>query len=92
MRFAYSANSFRTQHTVGCIGSFFDRMRIAGFEKAGPSTACVKFGVRRKQWVVATDTSVNTFVPMGFIATGERAFGGRMTRHLVGHGFGILSG
>ena len=90
MGFAHSANSFGAQHTVGAVDPFFDGGVVAGLGETGPAATGIKLGVGREQLVIATHAPVHAFVPVRFIATGERAFGGGMAGDFVGHRFGIF--
>ena len=90
MRFANRAHGFGAQHAVGRVGSLFNRLVVTRLVKTWPTAACIKFGAGLEKQIVTTHAAVNTFVPMGFIASGLGAFCRGVTRDFVGHRFGVF--
>ena len=82
MRVATAATDFGSDHAMGLVFKFPDRIRVDCLEKAGPAAAGIEFCIRHEQRRFAAHAIVTAdelVVPVG---TGERALGAGLAGHI----------
>ena len=75
VRIAVAAEQFHPAHAVTLVRPLHDIGFLKFRMKTWPAATGIEFALRTEQGMPATDTVVNTVLPMLFILAAERRFG-----------------
>src|SRR5271169_3766881 len=83
MGVALAAEHFGANHAVRCVLVLLNNGGIRWRREAGPPAAGVKLGIRREQWLSATNAFVRSRRLCRLILPRKRWLGSLLPRHMV---------